>query len=101
MITVEITCTVSLKSKRARHLRAELVKELGSVCVSCQSTNKLHFDCIVPQGPAHHLMAWPERIRWYWQQHLLGNLQLLCPRCHLRKTQRDNRLRLHPVAVIW
>lgn len=87
----------SLKSQRAAASRLELLAVLGGVCAQCSSVVALEFDCKQPQGPEHHLMAWPERIRFYWKQHGQGNLQLLCPSCHLKKTQRDNsKVRLSP-----
>jgi len=81
----------SLKSLRAKKSRQSLTIELGGVCFACGCQDSLEFDCIAPRGRQHHLMSWPERIRFYWQEHLHGNLQLLCKRCHLRKTQMDNQ----------
>lgn len=83
--------SVSSKSLRARKLRADLIASLGGKCARCPRTENLHCDCIEPQGYAHHFMPWPQRTRWYWQQHLKGNLQLLCPRCHIQKTCSENR----------
>lgn len=81
---------VSFKTLRARQSRAELVIALGSKCNRCPKVTDLQFDCIVRQGPAHHLMSWPDRIRFYWAQHLANNIQLLCADCHLLKTQAEN-----------
>jgi len=81
----------SLRSVRAGKARAELVEKLGGKCVQCGEIEDLQFDCIVPQGPAHKFMPWPRRIRWYWCEHLRGNLQLLCPKCHTYKTTRENQ----------
>lgn len=81
---------VCLKSRRAAEARRELTLILGGKCNMCASTHSLEMDCIVPVGAAHHFMPWPQRIRFYWQQHLLRNLQLLCRRCHLKKTSHDN-----------
>ena len=72
----------SLKSRRAKAARRELTLLLGGRCSRCGCTESLEFDCIVPVGSAHHFMPWPQRIRFYWQQHLNGNLQLLCSVCH-------------------
>jgi hypothetical protein len=83
--------SVSLRSARAAKARAELVQALGGRCRSCGEIEDLQFDCISPRGPAHKLMPWPARIRWYWQEHLRGNIQLLCPRCHVRKTCFENQ----------
>lgn len=81
----------SLKSRRAENARRELVLALGGKCKMCPATDELEMDCITPQGSFHHYMPWPERVRFYWQQFLAGNLQALCQRCHRRKTALDNR----------
>lgn len=83
--------TTSIKSARAKKARADLVALLGGKCANCPRTENLHCDCIVPQGAAHHLLPWPERVRFYWKEHLRGNLQLMCPACHMQKTMIDNR----------
>lgn len=82
--------SVSAKSLRARKMRAGLIVALGGKCARCSRTENLHCDCILPQGFLHHFMPWPQRVRWYWQQHIKGNLQLLCPSCHIRKTTLEN-----------
>jgi 5-methylcytosine-specific restriction endonuclease McrA len=81
----------SLKSLRARASKIELQGVLGNKCSSCPAVVDLQFDCILPTGPGHKLMPWPERMRFYWRQHQLKNLQLLCPGCHNRKTAEQNR----------
>jgi hypothetical protein len=81
---------VSLKSLRAREARRELTQLLGGCCRLCRSTHQLEFDVIAGVGSAHHFMDWPSRIRFYFQQHLLANLQILCKPCHLRKTIMSN-----------
>ena len=73
----------------ARRSRSALVIELGGRCRCCSATACLEFDCIIPRGRTHHLMPWPERVRFYWQEQLVGNLQLLCKPCHQRKTALD------------
>lgn len=80
----------SLRARRARASRSELVRELGGKCARCPRTEHLDCDVIVSVGPAHHFMSYPERVRFYWQQHLKGNLQLLCKTCHLAKTTAEN-----------
>lgn len=79
-----------LKSLRAARSSKSLQDALGGVCLVCRVPDDLQFDCIAPRGHAHHLMSHPERIRFYWREFLAGNLQLLCRRCHLRKTQLQN-----------
>src|SRR5215469_13068677 len=80
---------VSLRSRRAKTARLDLIKALGGHCARCPETRGLEFDCIVRQGPADHGLPWPQRIRWYWQQHLKGNIQLLCRTCHQNKTRLE------------
>jgi 5-methylcytosine-specific restriction endonuclease McrA len=81
---------LSAKVSLARRRRQALVEACGGRCSVCGSTEHLQFDCVVRQGPAHHLLSWPARVRFYWRQKLLGNLQLLCASCHLRKTVSEN-----------
>ena len=88
---------VSMRSERARRSRAALELELGGRCARCPETRALEFDCVVSKGDAHHLMPWPRRIRWYWLEHLAGNIQLLCRKCHNLKTARENA----KVAVLF
>lgn len=80
----------SLKSRRAASARRELLVAMGCRCVRCSSFENLEFDCIVPTGHVHHGMEWPRRVRFYWQELLRGNLQLLCKTCHVRKTAEEN-----------
>jgi 5-methylcytosine-specific restriction endonuclease McrA len=80
----------AMKSRRAARSRDELRRLLGGRCSQCSSTGPLEFDCIFPRGAYHHMLPWPARIRFYWQEHLVGNLQLLCRACHTRKTAADN-----------
>lgn len=79
-----------MRSLRAAAARSELVSTLGGKCAKCPATTALEFDCIVPQGPAHKYMPWPARVRWYWQEFLRKNLQLLCRECHKEKTRIEN-----------
>ena len=81
----------SLKATRAARLKFELATALGGKCSRCPAVSALEFDCVVPQGPAHHRLDFPAKIRWYWQEYSRGNLQLLCRACHQRKTVEENR----------
>src|ERR1700689_223642 len=76
----------SLKSLRASEARRELLSLLGGRCSKCAATHPLEFDCYPVPETSHHFMPWPQRIRFYWQQHLAGNLRGLCKPCHTRAT---------------
>jgi 5-methylcytosine-specific restriction endonuclease McrA len=76
----------------ARKARFELMFKLGGACSVCGTDRDLDFDCIIPQGPAHHRdMDTSHRMSFYRRQHAEGNLQLLCRRnkCHSKKTVAD------------
>lgn len=62
----------------ARRAKAALLVELGGKCVKCSTTENLTFDCIVPQGDAHHRLDASARICFYRRQHREGNVQILC-----------------------
>ena len=78
--------------------REALRKALGNVCKHCKATGKLHFDCVYPQGHAHHQMGSRDRIIFYEREHKRGNIQLLCARCHSLKNEQDAAMRF---AVNW
>lgn len=63
---------------------------MGGACQFCGATQPLEFDCHPVPETSHHFMPWPQRIRFYWQQFLKGNLRLLCKRCHLVETAKMN-----------
>ncbi len=60
---------------------------LGSYCNQCSSEQDLEFDCIIPQGDAHHKYDTSHRMCFYFKQYRNNNLQLLCSKCHSKKTQ--------------
>ena len=62
---------------------------LGARCNRCGSVVDLQFDCIVPQGHKHHSVGLTARACFYRKMARLGNLQLLCERCHVSKTADD------------
>lgn len=73
----------------ARNARFRLVFALGGCCAECGATKELEFDCIEPQGHHHHAIGYVHRTVFYRRQHKEGNLQLLCYRCHKKKTKAD------------
>ena len=69
--------------------RAHLLTLLGERCAWCGRDSGLQFDCIVPQGHAHHEMGARSRMVFYRRQWRRGNLQILCPDCHCVKGALD------------
>jgi 5-methylcytosine-specific restriction endonuclease McrA len=63
---------------------------LGGCCRRCGSINDLEIDCILPTGHYHHTLSTDQRATFYYKQFIVGNLQLLCPSCHSRKTAEDD-----------
>jgi hypothetical protein len=70
----------------ARKARVALMELLGNKCVKCDSVELLEFDCISPCGDEHHKMSTCARMSFYRKQHKLGNIQILCTKCHNKKT---------------
>ncbi len=75
----------------ARAARARLIAALGGRCAACGLDTCLEFDCRSPKGDKHHRMDTSSRMSFYNEQHKTGNLQLLCERCHNRKTAEEGR----------
>ena len=76
----------------ARNERERLLKLYGGVCRVCGGRECLEFDCIKPQGQAHHAFEWSHRISFYRRQAALGNIQVLCSKCNSRKGDEDMEL---------
>jgi len=75
----------------ARRKTYELRVQLGGMCAKCGTTKDLEFDCIKPQGKAHHKMEWSQRMSFYNRQNKLGNLQLLCGDCNWDKGRTSDK----------
>jgi 5-methylcytosine-specific restriction endonuclease McrA len=75
----------------AARARFTLRFQLGDCCAICSSTRNLEFDCIQPQGHAHHAAGVIHRTVFYRKQHREGNLQLLCKRCHKKKSVAEHK----------
>jgi 5-methylcytosine-specific restriction endonuclease McrA len=71
----------------ARVARAHLLRLLGGQCAVCGTNTNLEFDCIVPQGHAHHTWSTDKRMTFYRRQYLNHNLQILCSECNGIKGQ--------------
>jgi len=71
--------------RRAKLVRWQLMNLLGRRCTFCRTKQDLEFDCIQPMGDAHHRLDTDRRMKFYCQQFLASNLQLLCSSCNARK----------------
>src|SRR6266550_2454832 len=88
----------------ARRARADLTIILGGKCVACGKKDTLELDCIVPQGDVHHKMSTDQRMTFYRKQHReRANVQLLCSKCHAKKSALDSRYNLPPAnpVAVW
>lgn len=74
---------------RARERRIELLLVLGYTCKKCGAEDNLEFDCIIPQGGAHHKYDTSHRMCFYWREYRKGNLQILCSKCHNKKNSTE------------
>lgn len=74
----------------ARRKRTELLAQLGGRCARCGTTDNLEFDCIIPQGDAHHKKEWSARMSFYRAQAKAGNIQVLCSGCNNLKSLDEN-----------
>lgn len=70
-------------------IRLRLLDVLGNKCAVCSTGECLEMDCIIPCGDEHHRMSSCDRAFFYQKQFRCQNLQLLCSRCHQRKTAGD------------
>lgn len=69
------TKKIRIKIPKENKIRAELQKEIGSICPFCESDDVGHFEI-------HHIDENPSNNE-------IGNLLLLCPTCHSKITKRD------------
>jgi len=84
---------MSLRSLRAAGVRAWLRSQLGGRCRKCGATDHLEFHLKVGDGAKHHLMSAKDRVYFYVQQFVAGNLDLLCGGCHGLLTVAQSRAR--------
>jgi len=73
----------------ARAVMERLRVVMGRVCVCCGSDENLEMDCREPRGHAHHAVGYVQRATFYRREYEIGNLQLLCSKCHWKKTRID------------
>ena len=73
----------------ARRIRDELLTSLGGRCRKCNGARCLTFDHVSPIGWAPETKSWSQRMVEYRRAHQAGNLQILCVRCHGKKSRED------------
>lgn len=80
----------------AKRERERLMTILGGKCVFCGETSNLTFDCIKPQGGAHHKGSTDQRMCFYRKMFFAGNLQILCHSCNSKKAAHEQPVYLPP-----
>lgn len=77
--------------RRAKQIRDALRAALGGRCARCSGSKAdvLTFDHINPVGWVASAHSWHARMLEYQRAHAEGNLQLLCVRCHGKKSAAD------------
>lgn len=91
---------INSRTRYLRERRENLRRKLGGVCARCPATLHLQFDVVRSVGKAHHEYSWRQRLIFYELMFAAGNLQLLCPACHVEKTLDDiARRRLEGLVV--
>ena len=73
----------------ARKTRDTLIAQMGSRCSKCKGAKCLTFDHIESIGWEPHTVSWSQRMTEYKRAHAKGNLQLLCIRCHGKKSAKE------------
>lgn len=78
-------------TRRAKQIRDALRTALGGRCARCKGSKAdiLTFDHINPVGWTASAHSWHARMLEYQRAHAEGNLQLLCIRCHGKKSAAD------------
>lgn len=84
-------------AERWRRNRAEGIEILGSKCAECGSTRELQFDHVDP-GTKVSSNIWT----WARERRLaeLAKCQLLCKKCHKKKSAADLRAHVDGLKVV-
>ena len=88
------------KTLWAQRKRWELLEMLGRRCRLCGCKECLTFDCIVPRGGLHHRLSSADRMTFYCREARLGNLQVLCFDCNVKKSAHPQARYLPAVSPL-
>lgn len=83
---------IDYQKKRYEREKNELIATLGGKCACCGTTNNLQFDHINPEEKSFAITAGLHSSRLHDE---ISKCQLLCKRCHLKKTRGDNGWKLY------
>jgi hypothetical protein len=72
------------------YLREILLEKMGGKCVQCGSTKALEFDHINPKTKSFNISAGYNKPKEILEKEL-SKCQLLCNKCHIEKTKKDNK----------
>lgn len=75
----------------ARKTRDKLLTLLGNKCAKCSTTSELELDVIFPiadNDKHHRKMDWSWRMSFYRKQYERGNLQVLCKKHNVSKSNK-------------
>lgn len=73
-------------------LREILIEKLGGKCVECGCAETLEFDHIDPSTKSFNIAAGYSKPKEVLLEEV-AKCQLLCNKCHIEKTKKDNKFR--------
>ena len=76
----------SKSNKWAEKIRCELLLMLGGYCKLCGVIKDLEFDHVIPIDWTPSAKSQSQRAAEYRREFQKGNLQILCKKCHGKKT---------------
>lgn len=80
----------------AEKIRCELLLFLGGYCKLCGATKHLEFDHVVPIDWTPSAKSQSQRAAEYKREFAKGNLQILCSKCHGKKTAEFRGFEVDP-----
>lgn len=80
----------------AEKIRCELLLFLGGYCKLCGATKNLEFDHVVPIDWTPSAKSQSQRAAEYKREFAKGNLQILCSKCHGKKTAEFRGFEVDP-----